>query len=62
MKVFLRILLCILHVRTASSECKNDHLKDIAENVNNVLTLVLEFRDRLQFNDELISTCTAKNS
>lgn len=55
MKFFLRILLCILHIRSTSSEWKKNHLKDTAEIVNNALTLVSKFYDRLQFDDELIS-------
>lgn len=51
MKVFVGILLCML--LTTNSECKTNHLKEIAEIAYDVLTLGLDLSDRLKSNDGL---------
>lgn len=51
MKVYLRILLCIL--LATSNDCKTNHLKDIAEHVYNVFMLGLDLSDKLKSDDNL---------
>lgn len=51
MKLYLRILLCIL--LATSSECKTNLFKDIAEYVYNLFTLGLDVGDRLESNEQL---------
>lgn len=51
MKLYLRILLCIL--LATSSECKTKLFIDIAEYIYNLFTLGLDVADRLESNDQL---------
>lgn len=51
MKLYLRILLCILFA--TSCECKAKLFKEIAEYVYNLFTLGLDVADRLESNDQL---------
>lgn len=51
MKVYFRILFCILFV--ISNDCKINYLKDIVEYVYNVFMFGLDLSDKLKFDDNL---------